>query len=137
MKASWYAEALVSVLEKNEKASKKEIADIVERFHALVKARGHEGLLKFIPRELSRIAERRAEDNRVTLVTADSKSRSKWDHAYDHYVKEGIISKDSPKHDLVDENIVGGFQIRTKDTLIDGSYKKSLLDLYKNITSKK
>lgn len=137
MKASWYAEALVSLLEKNEKASKKEIADIVERFHALVRARGHQGLLKLIPRELARIAERRADDHRVALVTADTKGRTKWDHAYDHYVKEGVISGESPKQDIVDENIIGGFQIRTKDILIDGSYKTSLVNLYRNITSKK
>ena len=136
MKASWYAEALVAVLEKNEKASKKEITDIVARFHALVKARGHEALLKMIPRELARIAERQENDNRVTLVTADAKSRSKWEHAYDHYVKEGILSEEQPKEILVDESIIGGFQLKTKDTLIDGSYKKSLLELYRNITSK-
>lgn len=136
MKASWYAEALVSVLEKNEKASKKEITDIVARFHALVKARGHEALLKMIPRELARIAERRAEHSRVTLVTADTKSRSKWEHAYDHYVKEGILSGEHPKENLIDDSIIGGFQLKTKDTLIDGSYKKSLLELYRNITSK-
>ena len=136
MKASWYAEALVAALTADGATNKKDIAPVIKRFRALMAARGHEGLFKFIPRELERIAERQARDSRVTLITADAKSRSKWEHAYDHYVKEGVIPAEHHKEDLVDDSLIGGFQIRTKDTLIDGSYKKSLVDLYRSITSK-
>ena len=69
------------------------------------------------------------------LVKSYSKSHSKWSHAYYHYEKEGIIQKHATRRDVVDESIVGGFQIRTRDTLIDGSYKKSLIELYRNITN--
>ena len=96
---------------------------------------GHDRLLPFIASELEKIMAREKDRNEVVLVTADNKSASKWSHAYDHYEKEGIIPKGAERRDVVDETIVGGFQIRTKDTLIDGSYKKSLVELYRNITN--
>lgn len=137
MKASWYAEALVRALQGGTKKTDKEIQAVIARFHEVVKARGHEGFLKMIPRELARIAERDTARSQVTLVTADTKSRTKWAHAYDHYEKEGIIPEGSIRNEIVDETIVGGFQIKSKDILIDASYKKSLAELYRNIINNK
>lgn len=134
MKASWYAEALYGALDgKSESDGKK----ILVRFREVLATRGHGALLRFVPRELEKIVENRKAQNEITLVTADSKSHAKWAHAYDHYEKEGIIPKGSTRHDVVDESIIGGYQIRTKDTLIDGSYKKPLVELYRNIINHK
>lgn len=143
MKASWYAEALygalintsmakprASLLE-NESDSKKVIA----HFHKVLEKRGHEKLLHFVMRELEKILTREKIKNEATLVTADGTSQGKWAHAYDHYEKEGIIPKRATRRDVVDETIIGGFQIRMKGTLIDGSYKKSLVELYRKITN--
>lgn len=130
MKSAWYAEALYGALEgKSDSDAKKLLA----RFREVLSVRGHGALLRFIPHELERIAERRKASNEIILVTADTKSRTKWTHAYDHYEKEGIIKKGSMRREIVDESIVGGFQIRTKDILIDGSYKKPLVELYRKI----
>lgn len=130
MKASWYAEALYGALEgKNESESSK----IFTRFRKVVSSRGHERLMPFIARELDKIISRETNKNEVHLVVADTKSKSKWAHAYDHYEKEGIIHKGAVRRDVVDDSIVGGFQIRTKDILIDGSYKKSLVELYRKV----
>lgn len=130
MRASWYAEALYEALKgKNANDSKK----ILARFREVLAVRGHSVLLRYIPHELKKIAERERVHSEVTLVTADAKSRTKWAHAFDHYEKEGVIPKGATRHDVVDESIVGGFQIRTKDILIDGSYKKPLVELYQKI----
>lgn len=133
MKASWYAEALYAALKdaKTEADSKKVFA----RFRKVMSARGHDKLMHFIPHELEKITLREQTNNEVVLITADAKSQGKWDHACDHYEKEGLISKGNARRNIVDESIVGGFQIRTKDILIDGSYKKSLLELYRKITN--
>lgn len=133
MKASWYAEALYGALEgvKTESESKK----VFTRFNKVLSSRGHEKLLPFILRELEKILVREKSNHEVFLVTADGKSKSKWSHAYDHYEKEGVIPKDAILREIVDESIVGGFQIRMRDILIDGSYKKSLLELYRNVTN--
>lgn len=132
MKASWYAEALAEALSGK---SEKEAGAVVARFYEVIKAHGHTGLLPFIPAELGKIEAREKLHHEATLVTADIKSRTKWAHAYDHYEKEGLLPRDSKRHDVVDETIIGGYQIRTKDLLIDSSYKKSLIELYSNITN--
>ena len=133
MKASWYAEALYRALKeaKTEGDSQK----VFERFRKVISARGHEKLLHFVAHELEKIMEREQTSNEVVLVTADTKSQDKWGHVCDHYEKEGLIPKGSARRNVVDESIVGGFQIRTKDVLIDASYKKSLLELYRKITN--
>ncbi|MFA5997469.1 MAG: F0F1 ATP synthase subunit delta [Candidatus Paceibacterota bacterium] len=135
MKAQWYAEALYEALQSREVKSESDAHKVFARFRKVLVARGHEKLLPFIAYELEKIMAREQDKNETLLVIADNKSLSKWLHAYDHYEKEEIIPKHSARRDVVDESIVGGFQIRTKDTLIDGSYKKSLIELYRNITN--
>lgn len=130
MKASWYAEALYEAL-KNESDFHK----IFARFRSVLTARGHKKLLPLIPHELEKIIDREKTKNEVVLVVADEKSKSKWAHAYDHYEKEGIIPAGTKRRDVVDESIVGGYQIRTRDLLIDSCYKKSLVELYRKITN--
>lgn len=130
MKASWYAEALYGALEGK---SESDSSQVLARFRTVLVARGHSAFLRFIPQELGKIIEREKAHREVVLVTADDTSRTKWAHAYDHYEKEGAIPKGAVRRDIVDESIVGGFQIRTKDLLIDGSYKKSLVELYRRI----
>lgn len=130
MKASWYAEALLGALAgKNEK----EAGAVIGRFYEVIKAHGHVGLLPLIPAELEKIETRDKARREATLVTADTKSCTKWVHAYDHYEKEGLLPQDTTRCDVVDETIIGGYQIRTKDLLIDSSYKRSLIELYQNI----
>jgi len=132
MKASWYAEALYEALEgKNQKEAEKVLA----RFYEVIKAHGHAGLLPLIPAELKKIEARKKSHREATLVTADTKSRTKWSHAYDHYEKEGLLPQEAIRRDVIDETLIGGYQIRTKDLLIDGSYKKSLVELYSKITN--
>lgn len=137
MKASWYAEALVQALRGGTVKTDKDIKALITRFRDVVKAHGHEALLGLIPRELERVAERESSRNTATLITANTKSRTKWAHAYDHFEKEGIIPKGSTRHDIVDDSIIGGYQIKTRDTLIDASYKTSLVELYRNIINNK
>ncbi|KKS26967.1 MAG: hypothetical protein UU88_C0014G0011 [Parcubacteria group bacterium GW2011_GWC1_42_11] len=135
MKASWYAEALYRALQGEKVISEGDSKKVFVRFKKVISARGHDRLLPLIGREFEKIITRENKNNEVVLITADSKSKSKWMHAYDHYKKEKIIPKGSVCREVVDESIIGGFQIRTKDTLIDGTYKKSLVELYRKITS--
>ena len=135
MKASWYAEALYGALQGKEVKTEADSKRIFKRFQKVLGERGHEKLIPFIGHELEKILVREKNKNEVVLVTADHKSTSKWAHAYDHYVKEGIIPKHAMRRDVVDETIVGGYQIKTRDSVIDASYKKSLVELYRSITN--
>lgn len=133
MKASWYAEALYGALQKEEVKNESDSKKILARFRDVVAARGHNSLLPFIAREFEKIITREKTKSEAILVIADEKSGSKWGHAYDHYEKEGIIPKEATRRVVVDPSITGGFQIKTKDILVDGSYKKSLVELYRRI----
>ncbi|OHA79855.1 MAG: hypothetical protein A2747_03495 [Candidatus Yonathbacteria bacterium RIFCSPHIGHO2_01_FULL_44_41] len=135
MKASWYAEALYGALQGEHVVTESDSKKVFTNFRRVVMERGHDRLLPFVARELDKIIAREKIKKEVILVTADAKSQNKWAHIYDHYEKEGAIPKGAIRRDVTDESIVGGFQIRTKDTLIDGSYKKSLLELYRSITN--
>lgn len=133
MKAFEYAEALYGALQgKNAKESSK----ITSRFLEVVRARGHAGLLRLIPHELEKIAERKKNQEEVVLITADKKSHAKWSHAYDHYRREGVIPDVKEERHEIDPTIIGGFKIRTKNLLIDRSYHRALVELYRNITTK-
>jgi F0F1-type ATP synthase delta subunit len=134
MKASWYAEALYGALQGK---SEKEAKGIVARFLKTMQTRGHTGLLKHVPAELEKVAARHGEHTDVTLVVSGEKGSDKWVHAYDHYKKEGLFPADALRKDMIDKTLIGGFQIRTKNLLIDGSYKRSLIELYKNIVNTK
>ena len=135
MKASWYAEALYEALIDKNVKTESDAHKVLTRFRKVIVARGHEKLLHFVAHELEKIMAREQDKNETLLIVADKKSLGKWLHAYDHYEKEGIIPKHSTRREVVDETIVGGFKIMTKDTLIDGSYKKSLVELYRKITN--
>lgn len=135
MKASWYAEALYRALK--DKKSEGDLKKVVARFRKVVSARGHDRLLPLIARELKKVIAREDRKHEVTLVVADGKKKSKWMHAYDHYEKEGLFPERAVQKVAVDETIIGGFQIKTNNVLIDGSYKRSLVELYRNITNNK
>ncbi len=133
MKAVWYAEALHRALKgKNES----DAGRIIARFSDVVSARGHSGLLTRIVQEFQTISHRAHTHQKVLVVTAHEKGRARGAFAYEHYQKEGTISPDTVSEEVIDESIVGGYQLRGKHMLVDQSYKRLLADLYKNITRK-
>lgn len=133
MKASWYAEALYSALQSSSIKTESDASEVFIRFKKVLAARGHEKLFSLILIEFDKVIAREKAKNEIILVTTDKKNAGKWSHAYDHYEKEGVIPKGTTRRDIVDESIVGGFQIRAKDILVDGSYKKSLVELYRSV----
>jgi F0F1-type ATP synthase delta subunit len=133
MKAVWYAEALHSALKGKEESDAKRI---IARFSEVVRARGHAGLFARIAQNFQIVARRAYDEQKVLVVTAHEKGRARGAFAYEHYQKEGTISSDAISEEMVDETIVGGYQLRGKHMLVDQSYKRLLADLYKNITHK-
>lgn len=131
MKAVWYAEALHRALKgKNES----DTGRIIARFSEVVSARGHGGLLIRVAQEFQTISRRAYVHQKVLVVTAHEKSRVRGIFAYEHYQKEGMISLDAVPEEVVDDTIIGGYQLRGRNWVLDQSYKMLLVDLYKNIT---
>lgn len=137
MKASSYAVALYRVIQDKKIKNEVDTEKVLARFFEVVSARGDEKLRSKILKKYVALVELADKNNEMVLVTPDSKSESKWSHAYDHFEKEGVIPEGAIKKTKVDETIIGGFQIRSKKILIDGSYKKSLIELYHNTVNKK
>ena len=122
MKASWYAEALYGALEGK---SESDGSQVLARFRAVLAARGHSAVLRFIPQELGKIIEREKTRTKSYLLPQTARaSVSGLTHMI--IMKRRIIPKRATRRDVIDESIVGGFQIRADDILIDGSYKNPL-----------
>lgn len=133
MKAQWYAEALHRALKGKDESDTRRI---VAQFGEVVRARGHAGLFARIAREFQILARRARDAQKVLVVTANEKGRARGAFSYEHYEREGAFPPDTISEEIIDETIVGGYQLRGKNILIDQSYKRLLVNLYKNITRK-
>lgn len=103
-------------------------ASSAEKFVALLSRRGH---LKLLPTILSAAARMEARDAKVatdTLVVAHQKDA---EGAKAEAVSFGAVN---PKVH-VDHGVVGGWRFVGKSTLVDRTYKRMLLDLYRKMTA--
>lgn len=128
-KAEHYAEALLE-LSRNRNAE--EIDILLEHLELLLKRKHLTPLFHKIMRSLETAQEKKRDRILIRTVKALSKE-----------AREAILQKyfkDLPHHEIhqeIDETLIGGYQLETKDLRIDNSYKKSLLNLYKSMTTNK
>lgn len=132
MKSVVYARALHSVLQDNQS----DLDKVLSNFFRVVKLRGDEKLRTRILKTYLSLLEEEVDEKKVFLVVSNIKDEKEVLQAYDDYVKKGVIPEESIKEIKVDETIIGGFQIKNKKILIDGSYKKNLIELYKSTNNK-
>ena len=129
MKASEYAQALYLATENK---TEEEIERIFQNLLRILKERGHSTLLTSITREYEKITERKEGHNELLIRVADSSD-------VDTFVSQ--IEKDTQtlkagtlgKKVVVDDTLVGGYELRANGTRIDRTYKRSLLTLYNNL----
>ena len=127
MRATSYARALHSALQEHPEREEK----LLEQFISVVKGNGHAHLLAKIVRSLERILAKELKASTIEVTGAKSLSEEEITQ---------FLKKEPFKHALtashkrverkVDASIIGGIIVRAGNTLIDGSYKRSLLDLY-------
>ena len=100
--------------------------------HALVeslKIHGREALLPRIARAFERLAARETKKNAVVLSVAHEKDANKAKREVKALLEEiGAASKDLDIR--VDGSLIGGWRFEGKGTLVDTSFKKSLLEMY-------
>ncbi len=100
--------------------------------HALtdvLKTHGRESLLPRIGRAFARIAERESKRTGITLTVA----RSGDERSAKHAVKDVLAQLQvDPKEVqiVVDDSLIGGWRLEGKETLVDASYKRELLELF-------
>ena len=117
-----YAQALVELERKGAKAP-----ELTKHLIAHLTKAGRLKLLPKILKELKKIDARHAKEWSPLEVASEKETA----HAHKELEKMGIKATDVQ----VNPSLIKGWRILQKDTLIDHSAKKSLVDLYTNITN--
>ena len=125
-----YAQALWQMIESGTQPKK--------AVHALVeslKLKGREALLPRIARAFERLAEREMRKNALVVSVAHEKDGS----AAKREAKKLLEEMGSDSKDLevkIDQSLIGGWRLEGNGTLVDRSFKKSLLEMYNHATRK-
>ena len=98
----------------------------IQKTLAYMKARGHLTLLPQIVRQLSREPEKKA----ATVTLAKSDDAKKFAPAIAETL--GALGAGKDYHIALDERAVGGFSVRTKNGIVDKTFRTALVTIYKN-----
>lgn len=120
-----YAQALYHITkDKSEKDQKR----FFDNFIKVLKRDGHFSLLPKILKSLREIYLKEYKKDNIDLIVSDEKFKDKYKKEIKNYKK--YIDLNQEITTKVDNAIVGGFIIHTKDVVVDGSYRRGLVNLY-------
>lgn len=121
-----YAHALMEALKG---VDEKEATKRVERFVALLRRAGHIRLLPKILATYERAtAERARRDGVVVSVAKEGDA-----HTHTSDIKKAAAEMGASHEALTirtDETLVGGYSVKTRDKIIDRSFKRALVTIY-------
>jgi len=120
-----YAQALWNIIKGGMEPTR-----AVHALHDQLKKGGRLALAPRIARAFERIAARDHAKNAVTLTVASK------DHEHSARMEaaaSGIDVSDAIVH--VDQGLIGGWRLEARETLVDASYKKHLLAIYRAATN--
>lgn len=123
-----YSSALFDLL-----TQKKRGDEIFVSLKSLLKKKGHEKLYTAILKDLSKKMTKSSEQGSVQVIVGRKKDIKDLE---DSILK--AISSLGSKYEYttqVDPTIIGGFKIISKNKVIDQSYKKQLLTIYRSLTT--
>jgi F0F1-type ATP synthase delta subunit len=123
-----YAQALWNIIKGGMKPT-----EAVHALHEQLKKSGRVSLAPRVARAFERIADRDRTHNAVILTVADKK------HEHSALAQAATASKmDLSEKNVevsVDPSLIGGWRLDARETLLDGSYKKHLLAIYRAATN--
>lgn len=114
-----YAHAVLQVIERG-----MEPAEAIRRLREVLDRDGKMALLPRIARALERLKDRT--DDAVLLVAREEDIPSAQTAAAQY--------ESTPVSTAVDDTLIGGWRLEAGSTLVDASYKKHLLDMYRKLT---
>ena len=120
-----YAKALYDLMKDK---SENEQDKLFSNFLKVLERNGHSKLLPRVLKSFEKISFQEKTDTSVDFVVSDSKFEDKYKAQIKKYSK--YFDKDQEVQTKTDSSIVGGFMIRSKNVVVDGSYKRSLVNLY-------
>lgn len=93
--------------------------------------RGETKLYPQVLKEMVRTLEVEARKKRATITIARESDKKRLSKSIDRAITE----LGSPESNyIIDRTIIGGFIIRTRDSVLDRSYKHQLLSIYHEVT---
>jgi F0F1-type ATP synthase delta subunit len=95
-----------------------------------LRSRGHQKLLPNIVHELEKRLTREQESVKILFAREEDKIRYKENIQADLLE---IAKEKEEQSQEIDEKLVGGYRVETKNILIDRSYKRALIDLYQKL----
>lgn len=123
-----YAETLLRLIEQG-----KSPQEAVAALRQTLARRGHEKLLRRTAHAFMRLVETRRRRSEVVLAAARAEDikdalaeASKYLDAYD---PEAVRT-------AIDDTLIGGWRLQGADIVVDTSYKRHLLNIFRNVTSK-
>lgn len=123
-----YAQALRDLVRDTDVSKHAEISDT---FVKVLKKKGHISLLPTILKEFEKYRMRDLDTKRVILTVAKNSDAEKYkDEALNHVAS---LEKGDHIGVKVDKRLIGGFKLESGDMVVDGSYKRRLLNLYREI----
>ncbi|KKS84740.1 MAG: hypothetical protein UV60_C0015G0008 [Parcubacteria group bacterium GW2011_GWA2_43_11] len=129
MKAKQYAEALFLAARTKGDA---ELDSIASQFRLLLEKKGHLALLPAIVRELDKLFAQRNSGAEIVIRVAKLTDAE----TLRERIEADILTLNAThleKRILVDETLIGGYEVRAYGQRIDRTYKRSLLTLYTNL----
>jgi len=126
-KAAIYAQAL---LEASQNKSEEEMNQYFDTFIAFLKSKSEYKMLPLIVREFTSLVEKTNKGTGTTLIVHE---KSKADDFIKELESMGDTFDVSNIEIIEDKNIVGGFIAKNSTSMLDRSYKKGLVEMYKSL----
>ena len=123
-----YTEAAQSLLEEGVKTS-----EVLKNLKKVLERRGHEKLYLRVLKNLARNTERGVGTETIVRVAKEAHVKKFKNEIKNASARLGV--KESDTRTFVDESLIGGYTVETKDVLLDQSYKSALLNIYRKVIS--
>ena len=128
MKVEHYARALYGAM-KDAKGEERDRR--FSNFISLLTAQARTHYLRAITESFKKLCAEEARKKVISISSAREMSPEKRQEIISRYRDALGGPETSIVAYMVDHTLVGGFTVRSKDRLVDGSYKRQLLDLYR------
>lgn len=129
MHATHYAQALFEATRGKDDAGE---AKAVENFIALLTSHGHTKLLPRITEEFVRIAKRRHTTTNCTVRVARRADLERYKNAIAKDT-ETLQATSLRQEALVDDTLIGGYEVRAQGMRIDRTHKRALITLFETL----
>ncbi len=125
-KAQQYAEA---IFQASRNKSEVELETVSVNTRALLERQGHVALLPAIVRELEKLTKKRKSSDEVVISIATKEDVNKFTESIVKDINK-LNAENLSKRVIVDETLIGGYEVRANGERVDRTFKRSLLTMY-------